>query len=95
MDVLCADKTGTLTQNKLTLGDPFCGMIDDVMIFNRALTANKVNHPAFFISAFLILTSRSAAKVLSERPVVSTACTEHVEGVEAIAAKRDGLPFLF
>ena len=24
MDVLCADKTGTLTQNKLTLGDPFC-----------------------------------------------------------------------
>ena len=24
MDVLCADKTGTLTQNKLTLGEPFC-----------------------------------------------------------------------
>jgi len=23
MDVLCSDKTGTLTQNKLTLGDPF------------------------------------------------------------------------
>jgi len=23
MDVLCADKTGTITQNKLTLGDPF------------------------------------------------------------------------
>ena len=23
MDVLCADKTGTLTQNKLTLGDAF------------------------------------------------------------------------
>ncbi len=23
-DVLCSDKTGTLTQNKLTLGDPFC-----------------------------------------------------------------------
>ena len=21
---LCVDKTGTLTQNKLTLGDPFC-----------------------------------------------------------------------
>ena len=28
VDVLCADKTGTLTQNKLTLGDPFC--IDQV-----------------------------------------------------------------
>ena len=24
VDMLCADKTGTLTQNKLTLGDPFC-----------------------------------------------------------------------
>jgi H+-transporting ATPase len=24
VDVLCADMTGTLTQNKLTLGDPFC-----------------------------------------------------------------------
>ncbi len=24
VDVLCADKTGTLTQNKLTLGDPYC-----------------------------------------------------------------------
>ena len=23
VDVLCTDKTGTLTQNKLTLGDPF------------------------------------------------------------------------
>ena len=24
IDVLCSDKTGTLTQNKLTLSDPFC-----------------------------------------------------------------------
>ena len=28
MDVLCSDKTGTLTQNRLTLGDPFS--VDDI-----------------------------------------------------------------
>jgi H+-transporting ATPase len=35
VDVLCADKTGTLTQNKLTLGDPFSiapGKADDVIL---------------------------------------------------------------
>jgi H+-transporting ATPase len=35
VDVLCADKTGTLTQNKLTLGEPFClgdARSDDVIL---------------------------------------------------------------
>ena len=35
VDVLCADKTGTLTQNKLTLGAPFCigdAKPDDVIL---------------------------------------------------------------
>ena len=41
VDVLCTDKTGTLTQNKLTLGDPFA--VDDVpvgqVILNAALAS--------------------------------------------------------
>ncbi len=41
VDVLCCDKTGTLTQNKLTMGDPFT--MDDIspedVIFDAALAS--------------------------------------------------------
>ncbi len=41
VDVLCADKTGTLTQNKLTLGDPFCvnGIPAEHVILDAALAS--------------------------------------------------------
>ena len=41
VDVLCSDKTGTLTQNKLTLGDPFCvnGITADQIILDAALAS--------------------------------------------------------
>jgi len=41
VDVLCADKTGTLTQNKLTLGDPFGvnGIPADRVILDAALAS--------------------------------------------------------
>ena len=41
MDVLCSDKTGTLTQNKLTLGDPFSvnGIPADQVILCGALAS--------------------------------------------------------
>jgi H+-transporting ATPase len=45
VDVLCADKTGTLTQNKLTLGDPF-GVNDvpaEQVILNAALASRAEN----------------------------------------------------
>ncbi len=45
VDVLCADKTGTLTQNKLTLGDPFSvnGITADQVILNAALASRSDN----------------------------------------------------
>jgi H+-transporting ATPase len=45
VDVLCADKTGTLTQNKLTLGDPFGvnGIPGDQVILNAALASRADN----------------------------------------------------
>ena len=43
VDVLCADKTGTLTQNKLTLGDPFgvTGVDADEVILCAALASRE------------------------------------------------------
>jgi H+-transporting ATPase len=48
VDVLCTDKTGTLTQNKLTLGDPYS--VNDLpaeqLIFNAALASRADNADA-------------------------------------------------
>ena len=46
VDVLCADKTGTLTQNKLSLGDPFCvnDISADQVILNGALASRADNN---------------------------------------------------
>jgi H+-transporting ATPase len=46
VDVLCADKTGTLTQNKLTLGDPFSvnNIPADQVILYGALASRAENN---------------------------------------------------
>ncbi len=46
VDVLCADKTGTLTQNKLTLGDPFGvnNVSAEQVILNAALASRADNN---------------------------------------------------
>jgi H+-transporting ATPase len=45
VDVLCSDKTGTLTQNKLILGEPFSvnGIPADQVILNAALASRADN----------------------------------------------------
>jgi H+-transporting ATPase len=45
VDILCSDKTGTLTQNKLTLGEPFSvnGIAADQVILDGALASRAEN----------------------------------------------------
>ena len=45
VDILCSDKTGTLTQNKLTLGEPFCveGVQADEVVLAGALASRADN----------------------------------------------------
>ena len=46
VDILCSDKTGTLTQNKLTLGDPFSveNIPVEQVIINAALASRAENN---------------------------------------------------
>lgn len=48
MDILCSDKTGTLTQNRLTLGTPvsFNAVDNEVLVLSAALASKAENNDA-------------------------------------------------
>ena len=64
VDVLCADKTGTLTQNKLTLGDPFT--VDAVpaeqVILNGALASRADDNDTIDLAVLAGLKNKDALK---------------------------------
>ncbi len=62
VDVLCADKTGTLTQNKLTLGDPFSvnDVPSDQVILNGALASRAENNDTIDLAVLGGLKDKSA-----------------------------------
>jgi H+-transporting ATPase len=64
VDVLCADKTGTLTQNKLTLGDPFSvnDIPADQVILNAALASRADDKDAIDLAVLGGLKSDQALK---------------------------------
>ncbi len=64
VDVLCADKTGTLTQNKLTLGEPFCldGITPDDVILAGALASRQENDDTIDLAVLGGLKDQGALK---------------------------------
>jgi H+-transporting ATPase len=64
VDLLCADKTGTLTQNKLTLGDPFCinNIPVDQVILNGALASRVENNDTIDLAVLGGLKDKEALK---------------------------------
>ncbi len=64
VDVLCADKTGTLTQNKLTLGDPFCldKITPDQLILAAALASRSENDDTIDLAVLGGLKDKEALK---------------------------------
>jgi H+-transporting ATPase len=64
VDVLCADKTGTLTQNKLTLGEPFCLDMTtaDELILAGALASQAANNDTIDLAVLAGLKDKQALK---------------------------------
>ena len=64
VDVLCADKTGTLTQNKLTLGEPFCldATTADKLILAGALASQAANDDTIDLAVLGGLKDKQALK---------------------------------
>jgi len=64
VDVLCSDKTGTLTQNKLTLGDPFSidGIPADRVILDAALASRADNQDTIDLAVLGGLKDKDALK---------------------------------
>ena len=68
VDVLCADKTGTLTQNKLSLGDPFCvkDVSADQLILYGALASRADNNDTIDLAVQAGLENKGALKDYQE-----------------------------
>ncbi len=64
VDVLCSDKTGTLTQNKLTLGDPFCAdnISADQVILYGSLSSRADNNDTIDLAVLGGLKEKDALK---------------------------------
>jgi H+-transporting ATPase len=93
VDVLCADKTGTLTQNKLTLGDPFSvnNVPAEQVILNGALASRAENNDTIDLAVLGGLKDQEALKAYE---VVHFQAFDPVhKRTEATVKAKDGKTF--
>jgi len=93
VDVLCSDKTGTLTQNKLTLGDPFTvnGIPSDQVILWAALASRAEDKDTIDLA---VIGGVKDAKTLKSYRVVHFQPFDPVhKRTEATVKGADGKPF--
>ncbi len=93
MDVLCSDKTGTLTQNRLTLGTPYCvaGFSSDQVILAGALASRAENKDAIDLA---VLGGLDDKKQLEQYQILAYQPFDPVhKRTEATIANEDGQTF--
>jgi H+-transporting ATPase len=93
VDVLCSDKTGTLTQNKLTLGEPFSvnGIPGEQVILNAALASRADNKDSIDLA---VLGGLKSDQALEDYQVLHFQPFDPVhKRTEATAKSPDGKEF--
>ncbi|NRR92384.1 plasma-membrane proton-efflux P-type ATPase [Winogradskyella undariae] len=93
VDILCADKTGTLTQNKLTLGDPFSvnAISADEVILSGALASRAENNDTIDLA---VLGGLKDQKILNDYNVIHFQPFDPVhKRTEATVKGKDGKDF--
>jgi len=93
VDVLCSDKTGTLTQNKLTLGDPYCvnGIAAEQVILAGALASRAEDKDTIDLA---VLGGMKDDKALQSCQVLHFTPFDPVhKRTEATVKGADGKPF--